>query len=347
MKQNIFGVSIDEVYELLKILEIEKYRVKQIFEWIYKRNIVDFKHMVNLPLKVRERLGEKFIIDSVNLVDKQVSQDENTIKFLLSYHDGVAIETVLMKHNYGNSVCVSTQVGCNMGCKFCASTLHGMIRNLTAAEILSQVFFVNKFLNKVGQHVDSIVIMGSGEPLNNYDNVLKFIKLCHDKEIFNLSYRNITLSTSGIVPNIYKLAEERIPFTLSISLHAASNNIRTTLMPINEKYNIEQVILAASNYAEKTGRRITYEYILINDLNDSIEDAKKLVCLLKGKLANVNLIPVNPVRERGWFRPPQRKISSFMNFLLKNHISVTLRKEMGVDIQAACGQLRNKYMNKS
>ena len=189
--------------------------------------------------------------------------------------------------------------------------------------------------------------MGSGEPLNNYDNVLNFIKLCHDKEILNLSYRNITLSTSGIVPNMYKLAEEKLPITLSVSLHAANDTIRTTLMPINKKYNIEQVILAASNYAKKTGRRITYEYILINDFNDSIEDAKELVGLLKGKLANINLIPVNPVEERGWFRPEQRKISNFMNFLLENHISVTLRKEMGADIQAACGQLRNKSMDES
>ena len=347
MKKNIFGLYIDEVYELLKILEIEKYRVKQIFEWIYKRNVTDFKQMMNLPLKMREQLNEVFVIKTVNLVDKQISQDESTTKFLLAYHDGVAIETVLMKHNYGNSVCVSTQVGCNMGCTFCASTLHGMIRNLTGAEILAQIFFINKILNKEGQRVNSIVIMGSGEPLNNYVNVLNFIKLCHDKEILNLSYRNITLSTSGIVPNMYKLAEEKLPITLSVSLHAANDTIRTTLMPINKKYNIEQVILAASNYAKKTGRRITYEYILINDFNDSIEDAKKLVGLLKGKLANINLIPVNPVEERGWFRPEQRKISNFMNFLLENHISVTLRKEMGADIQAACGQLRNKSMDES
>lgn len=344
MKKNIFGLYDNEVYMMLKEYGVEKFRIKQIFEWIYKRNVRDFHQMINLPLSMRNILDENFTVELIRIVDQQTSHDACTTKFLLAYPDAVAVETVLMRHDYGNSVCISTQVGCNMGCTFCASTLHGMVRNLSAAEILAQVVYVNFLLKADNQRIDSIVIMGSGEPLNNYDQVIKFIKLCHEKDILNLSYRNITLSTSGIVPNMYKLAEEQLPITLSVSLHAANNCIRTQLMPINQKYDIEKVISAASNYANKTGRRVTYEYILIENLNDSLNDAKDLVNLLQGKLVSINIIPVNPVKERGWYRPSNNKIMEFVKFLSKNNITTTLRKEMGSDIQAACGQLRNKHL---
>lgn len=334
---------MNEVQTLLATFKIPAYRAKQIVEWIYKHNIYDFSQMKNLPLAMRNLLDENFTITSLDLLRKLESSDQKTTKFLLGFSDGVAIETVLMRQSYGNSVCVSTQAGCNMGCIFCASTLNGMVRNLTAGEILAQIIFVNQILKAENQKVNTIVIMGSGEPLANYDQVLKFIRLCHEEYILNLGYRNITLSTSGIVPMIEKLANEEIPITLSISLHAPNNLIRSKLMPINKKYEINAVVTAGKNYGQKTGRRVTYEYILIADQNDSVHCAQELAQLLRGQLANVNLIPINPVVERGLNRPSPAVIAAFEETLTKHHIAVTIRREMGNDIQAACGQLRNQH----
>lgn len=342
MTTELFGLFASEITELTKPLGFQSYRGKQIAEWLYKHIVHSFDSMTNLTKVQRKNLEENFSLLQVSQKAVQQSTDGKTSKFLLSYPDNMAVETVLMRQPYGNSVCVSTQVGCAMGCIFCASTLGGLLRNLSGGEILAQVLFISELLNLEERKVDSLVIMGSGEPLANYNNVLRFIRLIHETYCLNLSYRNITLSTSGIVPEIDRLAGEKLPITLSISLHAPNNILRTKLMPINRRYPIEEVIAASDRYAAATGRRITYEYTLIAGVNDQPEHARELSTLLKGKLANVNLIPINPVEERGLLRPSLGNISKFEQLLKNEHINVTVRREMGADIAAACGQLRYK-----
>jgi len=344
LKTEIFGLFDKEIAELISPLGLEKYRAKQIVEWMYQRGVNNFADMTNLPLDKRVLLAERYVISRPTVQAVQQSSDGKTSKCLLVFHDGAAAETVLMRQPYGNSVCVSTQVGCGMGCVFCASTLHGVVRNLSGGEILAQVLHINTLLSNENSAVSNIVIMGSGEPLANYENVLRFIHLCHEKYCFNLSYRNITLSTSGIVPAIDRLAAECIPVTLSISLHAPNSEIRSQIMPINDRYPLDTVIAAGDRYAAQTGRRVTYEYTVIAGLNDKPEHAKQLAGLLKGRLANINLIPVNSVPERGLLRPDSRQITQFEQILRSYKINVTVRKEMGADIQAACGQLRNKSL---
>lgn len=345
MKKNLFGLSADEIKTVLAPFSLPSYRAKQIAEWMYKLGAARFADMSNLPLAARAVLEENFVVSSADMLRRLDSADGKTTKFLLGFADGTAVETVLMRQPYGNSVCVSTQAGCNMGCVFCASALGGMTRNLTAGEILAQMLFIQRLLKETGQKVNTIVIMGSGEPLANFDNVLSFIRLCHEPYVLNLGYRNITLSTSGIVPMIEKLAAQELPLTLSISLHAPNDAIRSALMPINEKYSVRDVVAAGAAYGEKTGRRVTYEYILIADINDSVQCAGELARLLKGQLANVNLIPINPVPERGLKRPSPAVIAAFEETLSARRINVTVRREMGNDIQAACGQLRNQYQS--
>jgi len=343
---NIFGKTLEELNELLMEWGLPKFRGKQLADWMYKKSVTDFNDMQNLPKNMREKLAAECVIDRAAQVDQLDSADGRTSKFLLNFSDGVGVETVLMRQPYGNSICVSSQAGCNMGCAFCASTLHGMVRNLTAGEMLAQTYYINDMLSKSGEKVDTIVIMGSGEPLINYDNVLKYIRLLHEDYCLGMSYRSVTLSTSGIVPNIYRLAEEEIPVNLSISLHAPENGLRSELMPINRKYPMVDVVKAGGDYGEKTHRRVTYEYILIDGVNDNAKQAKELVNLLKGQLASVNLIPINPVVERNWNRPSPERIDFFEKYLSKHHITVTVRREMGNDIQAACGQLRNRHLDK-
>ncbi|WP_371370926.1 23S rRNA (adenine(2503)-C(2))-methyltransferase RlmN [Sporomusa aerivorans] len=342
LRTELFGLFASEIFEVVKPLGLEKYRAKQIAEWMYKHGVRQFDAMTNLSKGQREELAGKCIVLNLGQKAAQYSGDGRTSKFLLSFPDEVAVETVLMRQPYGNSICISTQVGCAMGCAFCASTLGGLERNLTGGEILAQVLYVNELLKQTGQKVDSIVIMGSGEPLANYDNVLRFLRLIHEPYCLNLSYRNITLSTSGLVPEIDRLAGEGLPITLSISLHAPDNQLRTRLMPINKRYPIEQIIAAGDRYAAKTGRRITYEYTLIAGVNDQPSHARELAFLLKGRLANINLIPINPVPERGLLRPKAKEIARFEQYLKTERISVTIRREMGTDIDAACGQLRHK-----
>ena len=341
---NIFGQTLPELTELVTGWGLPKFRGKQLAEWMYKKSITDFSQMQNLPKDLRQQLAQAYVIDRAARVDQLNSVDGKTSKFLLEFSDGVGVETVLMRQPYGNSICVSSQAGCNMGCAFCASTLHGMVRNLTAGEMLAQTYYINDLLQKTGEKVDTIVIMGSGEPLTNYDNVLKYIRLLHEEYCLGMSYRSVTLSTSGIVPNIYRLAEEEIPINLSISLHAPENELRSELMPINRKYPMLDVVKAGGDYGAKTRRRVTYEYILIDGVNDNIQQAKELTQLLKGQLASVNLIPINPVAERGWNRPSLERINAFEKYLAQHHVTVTVRREMGNDIQAACGQLRNKHL---
>ena len=335
---NIFGLTVEQIAETLSALKLPKFRAKQIAAWIYQRGADSFNQMTDLPKSLRSQLAELCEIRTTKLIDRLDSSDGLTTKFLLELNDGAAVETVLMRHDYGNSVCISTQVGCAMGCKFCASTIKGLERNLTSGEILSEVLFVNSMLGD--QKIDNIVIMGIGEPLMNFDNLIKFLKLIHESYTLGMSYRRITVSTCGVVPDIYKLAEMDIPLTLSISLHAPTNELRSRLMPINDRFRIEEVVKAGHDYADKTGRRVTYEYILIADLNDTAEHAIQLTRLLNGQLANVNLIPLNPVAERNLKKPSRERINKFADYLNNHGITATVRKEMGANINAACGQLR-------
>lgn len=342
--ENIFGLNLAQLTDLLTKLNLPKFRAKQIIEWMYLKHVNSFAEMTNLPKNLREQLTEQFIIKKANSCDQLNSSDGKTTKFLLQFDDGVGVETVLMRQPYGNSICVSSQAGCNMGCTFCASTLHGMARNLTTGEILAQAMFIQELLAKTNEQINNIVIMGSGEPMLNYANVINFIRLVHEPYCLNIGYRNITVSTSGIVPGMQKLAKEDIPITLSISLHAPNDELRTALMPINKHYPLKEVVAAAINYAKQTKRRITYEYILIDKYNDNLAQAEQLCKLLKGQLANVNLIPINPVKERNFNRPSQARIKTFAKYLENHHIVATVRQEMGTDINAACGQLRNKHL---
>ena len=342
--ENIFGKTLEELSEMLQAWGLPKFRGKQLAQWMYQKSVTDFQQMPNLPKDMREKLTQNAVIDRASSIDKLDSRDGKTTKYLLTFSDGVAVETVLMRQPYGNSICISSQAGCNMGCAFCASTIHGMKRNLTVGEMLAQTYYINDQLRQQEEKVDTIVIMGSGEPLANYENVLGYIRLLHEDYCLGMSYRSITLSTSGIVPNIYRLAEEGIPINLSISLHAPENELRTELMPVNKKYPLEEVVEAGKQYGEQTHRRVTYEYILIANVNDNYQQAKELARLLRGQLASVNLIPINPVAERDWHRPAPERITFFENYLKEHNITATVRREMGNDIQAACGQLRNKHI---
>ena len=333
---NIFGWTKEQLAEALKDYDIPRFRADQIVRWMYQRGAASFDVMDNLSKGLRAQLAELFSIDRPKVVSRLHSADGATIKLLYEFADGQTAETVLMRHPYGNSVCVSTQAGCRMGCAFCASTLHGLQRNLTAGEIAAQVIGIADFLRQEGARVDTIVVMGSGEPLENYDNVIAALRLLHEDYTIGLSYRGVTLSTSGIVPGIERLTEEGIPISLSISLHAPTEELRSQIMPVNRKYPLADVLRAARMYAERTKRRITYEYILIRDLNDGVREAEQL--------ASVNLIPINPVAERNLYRPDKAAIRRFQKILEERHITATLRREMGTDIQAACGQLRNRLM---
>ena len=343
---NIFGMSVEELQEQFAVLKLPKFRSMQIAEWMYLKHAKSFAEMTNLSKDLHQKLEENFYIERAKAWDSITSADGKTTKFLLSFSEDVQVETVLMRQAYGNSVCVSSQAGCNMGCSFCASTLNGMVRNLTTAEILAQVMYIQELLNKSGEQVNNIVIMGSGEPMMNYNAVVKFIRLVHEKYVLNLGYRNIAVSTSGIVPGMERLAKEGLPITLSVSLHAPNNKLRTEIMPINRSFPVEEVVAAAVNYAKATKRRVTYEYILIDGVNDNEKEARELVHLLRGQLANVNLIPINPVAERNYHRPGKERIKFFAKYLNDHGVVATVRQEMGTDIQAACGQLRNKHMKK-
>ena len=341
---NIFGWTKERLAEALKEHDIPRFRADQIIRWMYQRGAASFDVMDNLAKPLRIRLAEQFSIERPKVISRLHSADGATIKLLYEFADGQTAETVLMRHPYGNSVCISTQAGCRMGCAFCASTLHGLQRNLTVGEIAAQVIGIADFLRQEGARVDTIVVMGSGEPLENYNNVIAALRLLHEDYTIGLSYRGVTLSTSGIVPGIERLAEEGIPISLSISLHAPTDAMRSEIMPVNRMYPLAALLRAARLYAQQTKRRVTYEYILIRDVNDGVRQAEQLAKLLRGQLASVNLIPINPVAERKLFRPDRAAIRRFQKVLEERHIAATLRREMGTDIQAACGQLRNRLM---
>ena len=341
-KINLRDLSKEEMKCLIEELGMERYRLKQLWQWVMQKSVNDFSEMTNIPKSTREFLRDVSQLNSLKILDKQVSNDENTVKYLFELYDKTAIESVLMRHSYGRTACISTQVGCRMGCRFCASTLKGVVRNLSCGEMYEQVLTIQK---DIGEKVTHVVLMGSGEPLVNYKSTVKFIRNIADKDALNISYRRITVSTCGLVPEIKKLADENIPVTLAVSLHAASDEKRNKLMPINRKYPLAELMQACREYALKTKRRITFEYLLVKNVNDSINDAIKLAKLLKGILCHVNLIPLNPVKENANFdRPNIERIKAFKNTLIKHSINATIRKEMGIGIDAACGQLKFKKL---
>jgi 23S rRNA (adenine2503-C2)-methyltransferase len=341
VKRSIYSMRLEDLQAWLQEQGEKPFRATQIFEWLYKKRVTSFADMSNLPKSLRERLEETFVITTLKTLVHQTSQD-GTMKFLFELQDGYSIETVLMRHDYGNSICVTTQVGCRIGCTFCASTLGGLKRNLEAGEIVAQVVKVQKALDEVGERVSSIVVMGIGEPFDNYDELIKFLKIVNHPKGLHIGARHITVSTSGIIPKIYQFADENMQINFAISLHAPNTELRTKLMPINRAYKLPDLIEAVRYYIEKTGRRVTFEYGLFGGVNDQIEHAEQLAQLIKGLKCHVNLIPVNYVPERNYVRTPRSQIFAFERALKKHGINVTIRREQGHDIDAACGQLRAK-----
>lgn len=338
---DIKSMNEHELQEFMLSLGEKKFRAEQVYQWLHKKLVTDFEEMTNLSESLRAKLKEKCRLTALTAEKVQVSQADGTSKFLFRLYDGNLIESVLMKYHHGNSVCISSQVGCNMGCRFCASTLDGMVRNLTPSEMLDQIYRIQIIS---GERVDNIVIMGSGEPMDNYDNVIKFLELINAEKGLNISARNITVSTCGLVPKIYQLADLKLQITLAISLHAPNDNLRRTMMPVANKYSIAEIMEACRYYISKTGRRISFEYSLVKDVNDTKECAGQLIKLVKGMNCHVNLIPVNPIKERDYRQSEKRAIEDFKNKLEKNGINVTIRREMGRDIDGACGQLRKRFM---
>ncbi|GLB25913.1 putative dual-specificity RNA methyltransferase RlmN [Lacrimispora xylanolytica] len=342
-KTDIKSMDLEKLTSFVASLGEKPFRAKQLYEWMHKKLASDYDEMTNLPKSLKEKLLQSAAFTSLVVVDEKISQIDGTRKYLFSLSDGNIIESVLMKYNHGNSVCISSQVGCRMGCRFCASTLDGLERNLTASEMLDQIYRIQKL---TGERVSNVVVMGSGEPMDNYDNLIDFIRLLTDENGLNISQRNITVSTCGIVPGIKKLADEDLQITLALSLHAPNDEVRKTLMPIAKRYSLSEVLPACQEYFEKTGRRLTFEYSLVSGVNDNLKEAKALADLLKGINGHVNLIPVNPIKERDYVQSDRKAILDFKNYLEKNGINVTIRREMGRDINGACGQLRKSFISK-
>ena len=340
MRIDIKSLDFEELNNLVLELGEKSFRAKQIYEWLHVKLVHSFEEMSNLSKNLRDKLNEKCFLTALKPVEILTSKVDGTKKYLFELQDGNIIESVLMRYHHGNSVCISTQVGCRMGCKFCASTLDGLERNLLPSEMLDEIYSIQK---DIGERVSNIVLMGSGEPLDNYDNVMKFLKLISDDYGLNISQRNITLSTCGLVPKIYELADSQVQITLAISLHASEDEIRKELMPVAKAYKIDEILKACNYYFDKTGRRLTFEYSLVSGINDTVEGAVRLGELLKGINCHVNLIPVNPIKERDFRQSEKQAIEKFKNKLEKYGINVTIRREMGRDINGACGQLRKSY----
>ena len=333
------SLNTDELRELIIGMGEKRFRADQIFEWLHVKRVQRFDEMTNISAQFRIRLEEKFCIKSLFIVKKLESTRDNTVKYLYRLPDGNHVETVLMEYNHGNTVCVSTQVGCKMGCKFCASTIAGYKRDLAPGEILMQIYTAEK---DSGRKIGGVVLMGIGEPLDNFDNVVCFLNLLSCEKGMNLSLRHVSLSTCGLVPKIYELAKLNLGLTLSISLHAPDNKARSEIMPVNDRYDINELIKACKDYFKTTGRRISFEYALINGHNDSREDAAKLAKLLGGFVCHVNIIPVNKIKERD-FTSDRKSAQRFREYLEQLGINATVRRTLGADIDAACGQLRREY----
>lgn len=335
---DILSMTFDELSQAFKENSIQGFRAKQVYEWLHKHLAASYDEMTNLPKSLREELKEKFPIIGCSVVRKQVSSD-GTVKLLFAISDGDYVECVVMKYKYGYTICVSSQVGCKMGCAFCASTLGGFKRSLSAGEILSQVYMAQR---EIGERISHIVLMGMGEPMDNFDNVMRFITLVTDEKGLNLSMRNISLSTCGVVPKIQDLLDKHLQLTLSISLHAPNNEIRNTIMPVNKRYHIEQLLDMCRKYTVETSRRISFEYAMLSGINDSDECARELASRLKGMLCHVNLIPVNEVAESPFKPSPPERVQRFVDILAKSGVTATVRRKLGSDIDASCGQLRLK-----
>lgn len=339
MKKDIKSLSLDEILTWIKANELPAYRAKQIYEWLHKYGVADFSEMSNISKDLRNSLSNEFYISVCSVEDKFVSAVDGTVKYLFQLNDGEFVESVIMKYKYGYTICVSSQVGCKMGCRFCASTLAGFKRNLTAGEIESQIHTAQKDLDI---RISHIVLMGIGEPLDNFEQVIRFISNVNHENGLHISARNITLSTCGIVPGIQKLMDLDLQITLTISLHAPNDRIRSQIMPVNDKWHINEIVSMCKKYIAKTSRRVSFEYTLIKDVNDDEQCAEELSALLKGMLCHVNLIPVNNVEERKNIRSSDQAIRKFLRILQKNGINATIRRTLGSDINASCGQLRRK-----
>lgn len=340
-KKDIKSLTFSELQEALVSLGEKPFRAKQIYEWMHQKLITDFDDMSNLSKNLREKLRENFTLTVLEPVEVKISKLDGTRKYLFRLADGNVIESVWMQYHHGNSVCISSQVGCRMGCRFCASTLDGLERNLTVSELLEQIYRIQTL---TGERVSNIVIMGSGEPLDNYEHVVRFLHMISDERGLHISQRNITLSTCGLVPGIEKLTKENLQITLALSLHAPNDEVRQSLMPVARRYALADVLKACKNYYEVTGRRLTFEYSLVRGVNDNLEEARQLAALIRDMHGHVNLIPVNPIRERDYVQSGQKAILDFKNYLEKKGIPVTVRREMGRDINGACGQLRRSFL---
>ena len=333
-----------EIKELLSEAGEPAYRAGQIYKWIHEKRAISFEEMTNLPASLRSRLKETAWLPDPAVAARQISETDGTQKFAFRMRDGQIIESVFMPYKHGNSVCVSSQAGCRMGCHFCASTIGGLIRNLTASEILAQVYSIERITK---ERVGNVVVMGTGEPLDNYEQVVRFIRIMSDEAAGGISQRAITVSTCGLVPMIDRLAEEKLQITLALSLHAPEDALRRTMMPVAHRYTIAETIAACDRYFAATGRRVSYEYALIAGVNDTPQSADRLIRLLSGKNCHVNLIPVNPVRERNYRRSSRAHAEEFKIRLEKSGINATIRRGMGADIDSACGQLRRRFQEKA
>ncbi len=340
--KDLKSLNLEQLTEELLNIGEKKFRAKQIYSWIHEKLVDSFDEMTNLSKDLREKLKANYTLNSLEAVAVQTSKIDGTQKYLFRLHDGHVVESVLMRYHHGNSVCISSQVGCLMGCRFCASTIGGKVRDLTASEMLGQIYKIQKLSE---ERVHNVVVMGTGEPLDNYDNLVQFIKMLTDENGLNISQRNLTVSTCGIVPKIRQLAEEKFQMTLALSLHATTQEKRKQLMPIANKYDLKEVLDACHYYYEQTGRRITFEYSLVGGVNDTKQDAEELTKLIGKFPCHVNLIPVNPIKERDFVQPNKQECQAFRNKLEKNGINVTIRREMGRDIDGACGQLRKSYLD--
>lgn len=340
MKTDIKSLNLKELTAFVESLGEKSFRAKQIYQWLHVKQVASFEEMTNISKAFIEKLNENAILVTLRKETFQESKIDGTRKYLFCLEDGNVIESVLMRYKHGNSVCISSQVGCRMGCRFCASTLDGLVRNLSPSEMLEQIYQIGK---DIGERISNVVVMGTGEPMDNFDNLLKFIEILTDENGLHISQRNLTVSTCGIVPKMRELAEANLQITLALSLHAPTQEKRLELMPVANKYEIREVVDACKYYFEKTGRRVTFEYSLVGGVNDRDEDVTQLCSLIKGMNCHVNLIPVNPIKERDFVQPDNAVTMAFKNKLEKKGINATIRREMGRDIDGACGQLRKRY----
>lgn len=340
MKKDLRSLTLEELQAEMAEIGEAKFRAKQIFRWMHVKYVSDFSEMTDLSENLRKKLDENYEIGRVRQVKKLVSKEDNTTKYLFELENNYIIESVFMRYSYGNTMCISTQAGCRMGCAFCASTIGGVEKSLSPSEMLAQIYEAEK---DTGEKVNGVVLMGSGEPLDNYDNVIKFIKLINSKDGKNMGQRHITLSTCGLINKMYELADEDLQITLAVSLHAPNDGIRNTIMPVSKANPMDKLLEACRYYTNKTKRRITFEYSLIKGVNDSPQNAKELASKLKGMLCHVNLIPINDVKERDYVRSSNETIKTFEEILLSRGIETTVRRKLGSDIDAACGQLRKRY----